>query len=74
MTDDITKAMGQALAVAIDALESVEPEVMREVSNIADMKFLMKNLFPMGAAMHAIKGLSPEELSGMMMGGSDGRE
>jgi len=86
MTDDTTKAMeflnthrgqyimGQALAIAINALESVEPEVMREQSNISDMKFLMENLFPMGAAMHAIKSLSPEELSGMVMGVADGRE
>ena len=42
--------MGQALQVAIEAMESVEPE-MRERSNIQDMKFLRDNLFNLGAAI-----------------------
>jgi hypothetical protein len=37
--------MAQALYVAIDAMEKVEPEYMREESNIADMKFLQENVF-----------------------------
>ena len=37
--------MAQALHYAIEALESVEPKVMRELSNIADMKFLQEKLF-----------------------------
>ena len=32
--------MAQALYVAIDTLEKVEPEYMQEKSNIADMRFL----------------------------------
>jgi hypothetical protein len=66
--------MGQALAIAINALKSVEPPELREQSNIADMVFLMKNLFPMGAAMYAIQGKSPEELSKMIMGDPDDGE
>ena len=42
--------MGQALQVAIEAMESVEPEI-RERSNIQDMKFLRDNLFNLGAAI-----------------------
>ena len=37
--------MAQALYVAIDTLEKVEPEYMQEKSNIADMKFLQENVF-----------------------------
>ena len=44
--------MGQALQVAIEAMESVEPEHLREVSNIEDMKFLRDNLFNVGAALY----------------------
>ena len=43
--------MGQALQLAIESLESVEPEVMRELSNISDMKLIRDNLFSMGAAV-----------------------
>jgi hypothetical protein len=43
--------VSQALSVAIKTLESVEPEVMQETSNIEDMKYLMKNLFPLYAAV-----------------------
>ena len=37
--------VAQALYVAIDTLEKVEPEYMQEKSNIADMKFLQENVF-----------------------------
>ena len=46
--------MGQALQLAIESLESVEPEVMREFSNISDMKFIRDNLFSMGASVTAM--------------------
>ena len=47
--------MGQALQLAIESLESVEPEVMREFSNISDMKFIRDNLVSMGASVTAMK-------------------
>ena len=37
--------VAQALYVAIDTLEKVEPEYMQEKSNIADMKFLQEHVF-----------------------------
>ena len=37
--------VAQALDVAIDTLEKVEPEYMQEKANIADMKFLQENVF-----------------------------
>ena len=37
--------VAQALYVAIDTLEKVEPEYMQEKSNIADMKYLQENVF-----------------------------
>ena len=37
--------MAQALYVAIDTLEKVEPEYMQEKSNIADMKRLQETVF-----------------------------
>lgn len=37
--------LGQALCVAIDTLEEVQPP-LKEVSNIADMRYLRDNLFP----------------------------
>jgi hypothetical protein len=40
--------IGQALAVAVDTMDKVEPPAMRERSNIADMQFLLDNLFTMG--------------------------
>jgi len=40
--------MGQALAVAIESLNEVEPEARREISNISDMQYLLDNLFPIG--------------------------
>ena len=44
--------MGQALQIAIETMESVEPEFLRETSNIEDMKFLRDNLFNVGAALY----------------------
>lgn len=37
--------IAQALHVAIKEMEAVEPAVMREVSNIADMKRLQETVF-----------------------------
>ena len=37
--------MAQALYHGIKALESVEPEIMQEKSNIEDMRYLRDNLF-----------------------------
>jgi hypothetical protein len=47
--------VGQALAIAVEKLESVEPAFMQERSNIEDMKFLIEHLFPMGAALHHVQ-------------------
>ena len=45
--------MAQALEVAIDTLEKVEPPYMREESNIADMKFLREKFnFPILQSYH----------------------
>lgn len=45
----------QALCVAIDTLEAV-PHPLTEVSNIADMRYLLDNLFPqMKQIQEAIK-------------------
>ena len=38
--------MSQALFLAINRLQSVQPEVMQETSNIADMQLLLQELFP----------------------------
>ena len=54
--------MGQALHIAIEALESVEPPTMREYSNIADMKFIRDNVFPMGSAIAAARKIAKEKL------------
>jgi len=35
--------LAQALTLAIRALEEVEPPVMREISNIADMKAMLRS-------------------------------
>jgi len=43
--------LSQALTVAIEALEEVQPP-LREVSNIEDMKFIRDNLFPIYAEVH----------------------
>ena len=37
--------VSQALHIAIKEMEAVEPAVMREVSNIADMKRLQESVF-----------------------------
>jgi len=37
--------MAQALYYAIRAMKSVEPEVMQEKSNIADMEYIREHLF-----------------------------
>lgn len=39
--------ISQALGKAIEVMEAVEPKVMRELSNIEDMKFLRDGLFNM---------------------------
>lgn len=39
--------LAQALTLAIKQLESVEPRVMRELSNIADMKAILEENLPM---------------------------
>jgi|TARA_Y100000310_G_scaffold45214_1_gene42169 hypothetical protein len=39
--------ISQALYKAIKVMEKVEPPVMRELSNIEDMKLIMEGLFPM---------------------------
>jgi hypothetical protein len=38
--------LSQALCLAIDKLNEVEPEHMRESSNISDMEYLRDELFP----------------------------
>jgi hypothetical protein len=38
--------IGQALCLAIDSLNAVEPADLREASNISDMEYLRDNLFP----------------------------
>ena len=43
--------VGQALHIAIEALESVEG-VHKEVSNISDMKYIRDELFPIYTALH----------------------
>jgi hypothetical protein len=37
--------LAQALTIAIKELEAVEPRVMRELSNIADMRLMMEENF-----------------------------
>ena len=44
--------ISQALCIAINELEKVEPPVMRESSNIADMKFLRDELFSLWRDIH----------------------
>ena len=43
--------LGQALHIAIESLESVEPECLREISNINDMRLLRDGLFPIGSLL-----------------------
>ena len=47
--------MAQALYYAVKALESVEPAIMRENSNIEDMKFLQENLFSFPAILFDVE-------------------
>ena len=42
--------VGQALHYGLKALRAIEPEVMQEKSNIADMELLLEELFPIGLA------------------------
>ena len=44
--------MGQALYLAIQSIEA-RPKIEQEPSNVADMKFLMDNLFPMFNSIQA---------------------
>lgn len=53
--------LSQALTVAIETLESVEPPVMRELSNIEDMRFIRDNLFPIYKDV-CDSGFTPEEV------------
>lgn len=49
--------VSQALCIAIEELEKVEPPVMREQSNIEDMQLLRDELFPFFASLqHANHG------------------
>ena len=43
--------VSQALCIAIEELEKVEPPVMREQSNIEDMQLLRDELFPFFASL-----------------------
>ena len=45
--------LSQALWLGIEKLTEVQPEHIREESNISDMKFLLHNIFPMFAAVMA---------------------
>tara|TARA_R100000234_G_scaffold53999_1_gene32369 strand:+ start:913 stop:1203 length:291 start_codon:yes stop_codon:yes gene_type:complete len=49
--------ISQALNKAIDVMEAVEPEEMRELSNIADMKFLRDELFNMYVSSEVLANL-----------------
>lgn len=46
--------LSQALAVAIDTMSKVESP-HKEVSNIADMEFILDNLFPQFAVIHRME-------------------
>jgi len=52
--------ISQALCLGIDKLNEVQPDVMREKSNIADMEFLVENMFPIFAATRSIVKKSEE--------------
>lgn len=43
--------MSQALTLAIEKLEEVEPP-LREVSNISDMRLIQEHLFPLYKEVH----------------------
>jgi len=46
--------IGQALYYAIQQLESIQPEVLQEKSNIADMKYLRDELFNIPDHMYSV--------------------
>ena len=52
--------ISQALTVAIETMESVEPEHDRELSNINDMRFIRDSLFPMFPAIKAATAAATE--------------
>ncbi len=39
--------ISQALCLAIDMMSAVEPEQLKEQSNISDMEYLRDNIYPM---------------------------
>ena len=43
--------LSQALCLAIEKMKEVEPEHMRETSNISDMEYLRDELFPIYKAV-----------------------
>ena len=47
--------ISQALCLAIDKLNEVQPEVMREKSNISDMEYLIENLFPIFSSTRSLQ-------------------
>ena len=47
--------VSQALHYAIKSLESVEPEIMQEKSNIDDMKYLQESLFTFPAILFDVE-------------------
>ena len=51
--------MGQALSIAIESLEKV-PLALQEKSNIADMRYILQELFPLGEAVHKGKAIAAE--------------
>lgn len=46
--------MGQALYLAVKAIEA-RPKIQQEPSNVADMKLIMEELFPLGAVAEMAK-------------------
>jgi len=51
--------IGQALWYAIEAMEKV-PDKQKEPSNIADMKYLMENVYPTFNAIQELKKMKEE--------------
>jgi len=47
--------LSQALTIAINTMEEVEPFIMREVSNIADMRLIRDQLFPLFTEIQAVQ-------------------
>ncbi len=56
--------ISQALYKAIQVMEKVEPDYMRELSNIEDMKLIMEQLFPMFMAIAKAQEEMAEAVSG----------